>query len=71
MADGSYERVPPETLCGCYECQQTFPFKSVAEFWDEGDTPVCPFCGRDAVVVSTADLAVTPARLAAMRKTYT
>lgn len=70
MADGDYQQVPPETPCGCYQCQRVFAFKDLTEFWDEGETPVCPFCGTDAVVISTADLLVTPERLFAMRKTY-
>ncbi len=68
--EGFFDRVPPETAAGCYECQRVFTFGEVAEFWDEGETPVCPFCGRDAVVIETADMKVTPERLFAMRRTW-
>lgn len=70
MADGWFDRVPPGTTCGCYECQRVFASDAVEDVWDEGETPVCPYCGRDAVVVETPDMRVTPERLFAMRKTY-
>jgi len=70
MADGDYLQVPPETACGCTNCQRVFPFSSIVEFWDDGEVPVCPHCGMDAVVISTADLEVTPDRLFAMRRTW-
>ncbi len=42
----------------------------MCEFWDEGETPVCPFCGVDAVVMETADMRVTAERLFAMKRTW-
>ncbi len=69
MADGHYER-EASTVCGCYECQRVFTWGEITEFWDEGETPVCPFCDRDSVVIETADMRVTPARLFAMRRTW-
>lgn len=70
MADGSFERMNPEAVCGCYNCQQIFRFKDITDFWDEGEVAVCPNCGLDSVVVETADMQVTAQRLFAMRKTY-
>ncbi|HEX8924779.1 MAG TPA: hypothetical protein VF786_03255 [Terriglobales bacterium] len=70
MADGDYLQVPPETPCGCTNCQRVFPFSSIVDFWDDGEVPVCPHCGMDTVVISTADLEVTPERLFAMRRTW-
>jgi RNA polymerase subunit RPABC4/transcription elongation factor Spt4 len=70
MADGQYERMNPEAQSGCYNCQRLFTFKDVTEYWDEGDTPVCPFCGVDAVVIETADMTVTAERLFAMKRTW-
>lgn len=70
MADGTFDRVPPETAAGCFECQRLFTFGEVAEFWDEGETPVCPHCGRDSVVIETADMKVNAERLFAMRRTW-
>ncbi|HYE26125.1 MAG TPA: hypothetical protein VEG32_13100 [Clostridia bacterium] len=69
MADGQHER-DESMRCGCYSCQRVFTFKDIAEFWDEGATPVCPFCGVDSVVVETADMEVTPERLFSMRRTW-
>jgi NAD-dependent SIR2 family protein deacetylase len=70
MADGNYERANPEAICGCYNCQRIFSFKEIEDFWDAGETPVCPSCGMDTVVVESADMQVTPERLFAMRRTY-
>lgn len=70
MADGSYDRLPPGVRCGCTNCQQIFVSDDVADYWDEGATPVCPHCGMDTVVMETADMEVTPQRLFAMRRTY-
>ena len=58
--EGFFDRVPPETAAGCYECQRLFSFGEVAEFWDDGEIPVCPYCGRDSVVIESADMRVTP-----------
>ncbi len=70
MADGFYERTNPDAQCGCYNCQRLFAFKDIGDFWDDGDTPVCPFCGVESVVIETADMRVTPERLFAMRRTW-
>ncbi len=70
MADGGYERANPEATCGCYNCNRIFRFKDIEDFWDDGETPVCPGCGMDTVVIETADMKVTPQRLFAMRRTY-
>jgi hypothetical protein len=70
MADGTYERMNPDARCGCYNCQRLFVFKDVQDFWDEGEIPVCPHCGVDAVVVETSDMRVTPERLFAMKRTW-
>lgn len=69
-SEGFFDRADPEAQCGCSNCQRLFAFKDIADFWDEGDTPVCPFCGMDTVVVETADMNVTAERLKAMRRTY-
>lgn len=70
MADGSYDRLPPGVTCGCYNCGRIFTSDDISQYWDEGETPVCPFCEVDAVVVETADMKVTSERLFAMRRTW-
>jgi hypothetical protein len=47
-----------------------FTFAEIAEFWDEGETPVCPCCGASEVVVSTPEMVVDAHALFALRKTY-
>lgn len=70
MSDGHYERINPEAVCGCHNCGRIFRFKDIEDFWDEGDTPVCPGCGMDTVVIETADMQITPDRLSGMRRRY-
>jgi len=60
----------PDTPCGCTNCFRLFSYGEIADFWDEGETPVCPCCGLDTVVISTADMVVDAHCLFAMRKTY-
>jgi hypothetical protein len=60
----------PDTPCGCTNCFRLFTYADIADFWDEGETPVCPCCGLGTVVVSTPDMIVDERRLFAMRKTY-
>lgn len=58
------------TPCGCTNCQRLFPYSEIVDFWDEGETPVCPFCGLDTVLVSTPEMIVDAHALFAARKTY-
>jgi hypothetical protein len=64
----------PDTPCGCTNCYRLFSYAEIVDFWgaddDEGETPVCPCCGLDTVVISTPDMIVDVHRLFAMRKTY-
>jgi NAD-dependent SIR2 family protein deacetylase len=66
----AYWNEAPETPCGCTTCYRLFTFGEIAEFWDEGETPVCPCCGAGEVLVSTPDMIVDEHCLFAMRKTY-
>jgi len=65
-----HEPIAPENQCGCTNCQRLFSYSQIADFWDDGETPVCPYCGLDTVVISTPEMIVDAQRLFAMRKTY-
>jgi hypothetical protein len=43
--------------CGCFCCLQTFAAEEVIDWIDDGETPLCPFCGVDAVLLGVTDLA--------------
>jgi hypothetical protein len=43
--------------CGCFCCLQTFAADEVIDWVDDGETPVCPFCGMDTVMLGETDLA--------------
>lgn len=70
MADGHYERANPDAICGCYNCQRIFSFKEIEDFWDDGETPVCPGCGMDTVVIESADMSITAERLSELRQRW-
>jgi hypothetical protein len=59
-----------ETPCGCTHCQRLFSYAEILDFWDDGETPVCPFCGMDRVLISTPEMIVDSHCLFAGRKTY-
>jgi hypothetical protein len=43
--------------CGCFCCLHTFAATEVIDWIDDGDTPLCPFCGMDSVLPGVTDLA--------------
>lgn len=43
--------------CGCFCCLQTYAADEVIDWVDDGETPLCPFCGVDAVLPGVTDLA--------------
>ena len=59
--------VEASVTCGCFYCLATFPPSEVRDWWDGGDTAVCPRCGIDAVIGSASGFAVTDELLRAMR----
>jgi hypothetical protein len=42
--------------CGCFCCLQTFAAAEVIDWIDDGDTPICPYCGIAAVLPGVTDL---------------
>ncbi len=42
--------------CGCFCCLQTFAAADVIDWIDDGDTPLCPYCGIAAVLAGVTDL---------------
>ena len=41
-------------LCGCFYCEKTFSPAAIAEWIDDGQTAMCPFCGIDSVIGSAS-----------------
>lgn len=41
--------------CGCVRCLHLFQARDITYWFDSGNTPACPRCGRDAVAGSTKD----------------
>jgi NAD-dependent SIR2 family protein deacetylase len=42
--------------CGCFHCLQVFDAAEVVDWVDDGETPLCPRCGVDAVMIGVTDL---------------
>jgi NAD-dependent SIR2 family protein deacetylase len=41
--------------CGCFCCLQAFEPAEVIDWIDDGETPVCPYCGVAAVLPGVTD----------------
>jgi hypothetical protein len=52
------EEIERSDLCCCFHCRRTFPPSEIEEWWDDGDTAVCPRCGIDAVIGSASGFPV-------------
>jgi NAD-dependent SIR2 family protein deacetylase len=50
--------------CACFRCLRRYPRSEIHEWTDKGATAICPHCGIDSVIPSTA---VTDEELRAMR----
>ncbi len=53
--------------CGCFYCLSIYPSHQVTEYWDNGETAVCPECGIDSVVCDSQDLLLTRKFLRTLR----
>ena len=55
-----YNRLPgkdePGVNCGCFYCLHVYAATEVIDWIDDGETPLCPHCGVDAVMLGVTDL---------------
>jgi NAD-dependent SIR2 family protein deacetylase len=42
--------------CGCFHCLNVFEATEVVDWIDDGETPLCPRCGVDAVMLGVTDI---------------
>ncbi len=42
--------------CGCFHCLRVYEATEVVDWIDDGETPLCPHCGVDAVMLGVTDL---------------
>jgi NAD-dependent SIR2 family protein deacetylase len=42
--------------CGCFHCLQVYEAIEVIDWIDDGETPLCPRCGVDSVMIGVTDL---------------
>jgi NAD-dependent SIR2 family protein deacetylase len=41
--------------CGCFHCLQVYEATEVIDWVDDGECPLCPRCGVDAVMLGVTD----------------
>ena len=56
MATDNNEAVEESDSCGCFACGGLYPSEDVEEF--DGETAVCPVCGKKAVLPSSNGIPV-------------
>lgn len=42
--------------CACFRCLTVFSATEIIDWIDDGNTPVCPYCGSDALVEGDTDM---------------
>ncbi|HUN90360.1 MAG TPA: hypothetical protein VMU28_16280 [Terriglobales bacterium] len=52
--------------CGCFYCLKIFAPDEIAEWIDEGQTALCPYCPVDAVIGSASGYSITKESLEEM-----
>ena len=40
--------------CGCFYCEKVFSPTEITDWVDDGETPMCPYCGIDSVLASAS-----------------
>ena len=43
-------------FCGCFHCLRVYEATEVIDWIDDGETPLCPHCGVDAVMLGVTDM---------------
>ena len=55
-------------VCGCFHCLKIFSPKEIAEYVDDHQTAICPYCAVDAVIGENSGFPVTQDFLLRMRR---
>jgi hypothetical protein len=61
-------QIDKSDVCGCFYCLKTFAPADIREWWDNGQTAVCPHCGIDSVLGSASGVPLSAEFLAQMQK---
>lgn len=56
LAFRNKKMIEESNQAGCYYCLEIFPTSEVVQFTDNGQTAICPRCGVDAILPSSAGL---------------
>lgn len=56
--------------CGCIDCCRIFPTAEIADWADDGQTAVCPYCGTDAILGEAAGWQLTDGLLEKLNQIY-
>lgn len=58
LAIRNRQAVEESETCGCYCCSAIFSKLDIAEWTDNNQTAICPFCGTDAVLAQTSGISL-------------
>src|SRR5581483_9226086 len=62
------EEVLRSDCCGCFHCFRVFAPAEIAEWIDNGQTALCPYCPVDSVIGSASGYPITKEFLEEMHK---
>lgn len=57
-------------MCGCICCERVFNVDEVGEWIDKGETPLCPYCGVDALIPDASGIELSRKLLHELNKKY-
>jgi len=63
-------QIQQSAQCGCFYCLKTFAPSAIREWWDNGQTAVCPHCGIDSVLGSASGFPISAEFLEQMQKRW-
>lgn len=60
------DQIAESKQAACYYCQTVFATEEISEYTDDGQTALCPYCGIDAVLPSSAGFSFSEAGILAL-----
>ena len=60
--------VEQSDACGCYSCTKIFKKEDIAEWTDNYQTAICPFCNVDCVIPDKCGIEINEQSLIALKQ---
>lgn len=64
------KKLEMDTTCGCFYCVKIFHPDQIADWCDDEDTAICPYCGIDAVIGESSGFPITNGFLKEMHDVF-